>query len=203
MKLRYTIVASLCALLALPAAGIAQNLTSNPGFETGDLTDWLVFGPGAVTVLNTDNGPSAPGSHYAFLDNQTEGTATLLKQSTADGSITEGMASYSVDLNVTETGPGGVIFVQVFAEQPNGGVLAGSGLQGPYFPSGGWITVAGSFMAPAGSDFLTIQIEAVTGAVAGSTAKVCADNIDLQGEEPVATESVTWSRIKNLVEAGL
>ena len=204
MRIRYrALLLSLCTLAILPLAvgsASAQNLLTNPGFETGDFTGWEVFGAPAATgtVLATDNGPSAPGTHHAFLDNQAEALALLLKQSTGAGSAIAGPASYSVDLNVVGAGVGAVVFIQVFAEQSGGGVIGGSGLLGPFFPEGGWIVVAGSFPAPVGTDFLTIQIEAVTAAESGSFSQVRVDNVSLEAESLVPTDATSWGRLKML-----
>jgi hypothetical protein len=193
-------------VLALTLAGgvgvaTADNLLSNPGFETGDLTDWEVHGstpPSAdITVLMGDNGPSAPGTYNAFLDNQAETRALFLKQSTPAGSGIAGATLWSVDLKLDQADVGGVLFVNIFAETEGGGVIGGSGLQGPFWPWGQWQTFNGSFTAPAGTDFLTIQIEAVTGAAIGTNCRAHADNVVLD-QGTVAAEQMNWSDIKSL-----
>jgi hypothetical protein len=193
------------AVLALPLAGgvgvaLAENLLSNPGFEAGDLTGWLVFGQSPnsdVTVLSGDNGPSAPGTHNAFLDNQAEALALVLKQSTPAGSAIPGTVLYSFDLKLDQADVGGVLFVNIFAEQEGGGVIGGSGLMGPFWPWNAWTTYNGSFQAPASTSFLTIQIEAVTGASTGSNCRAHADNVVLD-QGTVAAEEMNWGGIKSL-----
>lgn len=207
MKLVKSILVTgiILSVLALPMAGgvgvaQAENLLSNPGFETGDLTGWLVYGQSpssVVTVQAGDNGPSATGTHNAFLDNQAEALALVLKQSTPAGSGIPGPVFYSFDLKLDQADVGGVLFVNIFAEQANGGVIGGSGLMGPFWPWNGWTTYSGSFQAPANTDFLTIQIEAVTGANVDSNCRVHADNVVLdQGTVPA--EEMSWSGIKTL-----
>ena len=69
----------------------AQNILTNPGFETGDLTGWVVAGGNAsatVTVESPDNGPSAPGTNNAFMNNLGEAIGLTLKQTTLPGSAT-------------------------------------------------------------------------------------------------------------------
>jgi hypothetical protein len=191
------------ALLAFASMGMtddasAANLLLNPGFETGDLTDWLVFGQSPnsdVTVLAGDNGPSAPGTHNAFMDNQAEALGLTLKQSTVPGSAMPGDVDYSYDLKLDQADVGGVFFVQIFAEQSGVGIIGGTGLMGPLWPWGTWTTYSGSFVAPAGTDFLTIQFMANTGAATGSNCLMHVDNVVLdQGTVPV--ESATWSSVK-------
>jgi len=199
------VLGCILAVLALPLAGgvgdaLADNLLLNPGFETGDLTDWLVFGQSPssdAVVLAGDNGPSAPGTHNAFLDNQAEAMALVLKQSTAAGSAIPGTTLYSFDLKLDQADLGGVLFVNIFAEQEGGGVIGGSGLMGPFWPWNDWVTYSGSFVAPANTDFLTIQIEAVTGATTGSNCRAHADNVVLD-QGTVAAEEMSWSGIKTL-----
>jgi len=199
------VLGCILAVLALPLAGAmdarADNLLTNGDFETGDLTGWEVYGYGAnasVTVQSSDNGPSAPGTHNAYLDNHTgAAVALLLKQSTPAGTGIAGTTLYSFDLKLDEANVGGVLFVNIFAEQEGGGVIGGSGLQGPFWPWDVWTPYSGSFVAPAGTDFLTIQIEAVTGANIDSTLKAHVDNVVLD-QGTVANEDMNWSGIKSL-----
>ncbi len=200
------VVGCILAVLVLPLAGAvneasAQNLLLNPGFETGDLTDWLVFGEGpnsSVTVQSPDNGPSLPGTHNAFMDNQALAVGLTLKQSTAAGSAGPGTVYYAYDMLLDQADVGGVLFVEIFAEQAGGGVIGSSGLMGPLW-AWEWTFYEGSFEAPANTDFLTIQIMANTGAADGSTCLVHVDNVYLSQEgPPVATEAQSWSDTKAL-----
>jgi len=194
------------AVLALPLVGAvgdasAQNLLLNPGFETGDLTNWLVFGQSAnsdVVVQSPDNGPSLPGTHNAFMDNQGEAIGLTLKQSTLAGTADPGTVFYAFDLKLDQADAGGVLFVEIFAEQEGGGVIGGSGLMGPLWPWD-WTLYEGSFEAPANTNFLTIQVMANTGAVVGTNCLAHVDNVYLsQDGPPVPVESVTWGGTKDL-----
>lgn len=189
------------AVLALLFTGVgdasAQNLLVNPGFETGDLTGWQVFGlsgSSTVTVASPDNGPSAPGTHHALLDNQAEALALTIKQSTGAATAGAGVVNYSFDLKLVQAALGGVFFVEIFAEQANGGVIGGSGVLGNFTPAN-WTTFSGSFVAPANTDFLTIQLSAITGANVGGSSVMQVDNVVL-GQAPVATEETGWGVIK-------
>ncbi len=188
------VVASLGAVVDASAA----NLLVNPGFETGDLTGWQVFGQSPnsdVTAQAGDNGPSAPGTYNAFMSNYGEAIGLTLKQSTVVGSAMAGNVDYSFDLKLDFADVGGVLFVQIFAEQDGVGIVGGTGLMGPYWPWGAWQTFASSFEAPNGTDFLTIQLMANTGAAVGSNCVAHVDNVVLdQGTVPV--ESASWSSIK-------
>jgi hypothetical protein len=148
-------------------------------------------------VQSPDNGPSQPGTHNAFLDNRAETLSLTLKQSTPAGSVVGGTVSYSFDLKLGQADLGGVFFVEVFAEQAGGGVVAGSGVLGNFTPAD-WTTYAGSFEAPANTDFLTIQLSAITGAVAGGMSSMHVDNVSLEGARPVQVEATSWGRIRAL-----
>jgi hypothetical protein len=198
------VLGCIVAVLALPLAGAVSNasatsILTNPGFETGDLTGWSVFGESAnsgVTVQSPDNGPSDPGTHNAFMDNHAEAIGLVLKQSTPAGSAAAGLVYYSFDLKLGQAAASGVFFVEIFAEQAGGGVIGTSGLLGNYTPAD-WTTFSGSFTAPPNTDFLTIQFEAVTGAVVGAISSMHVDNVDLH-QDVVPVESSTWGGIKAL-----
>jgi hypothetical protein len=207
MKVSKRLVLSIVfAVLALPLVGAvsdasAQNVLVNGDFETGDLTGWDVVGGNAsaqVFVQSPDNGPTLPGTHNAYLENFGEAIGLNLKQSTAVGSAAEGEVTYSFDLKLDSANIGGVVFVQMFAEQDGVGIVGGSGLLGPLWPWNAWTTYTGSFMAPAGTDFLTIRIEAATGAAIGADCLVHADNVSMEQQGVVATEDASWSGVKAL-----
>lgn len=190
----------IAALLALAVAGSAfANALDNPGFETGDLTAWQSLGGNASATISvvSDNGPSAAGSHCAFMNNLGEAVGLTLKQTTAPGTAIGGLVTWTFDLKLGQAGLGGVFFVQIFAEQSGVGIVGGSGLLGNYAPAG-WTTFTGSFMAPAGTDFLTIQFMANTGAVVGGSSTMYVDNVKLEQEGIVADEATTWGGIKGL-----
>lgn len=188
-------------LLALTAtAGFAANILANPGFETGDLTGWAAFGLSAnssVPVLATDNGISGAGTHCAFMNNRAEALGLTLKQTTAPGTAAGGLVTWSFDLKLGEAAIGGVFFAQIFAEQSGVGIVGTSGLLGNYTPAN-WTTYTGSFMAPAGTDFLTIQFMANTGANVGSVSTMYVDNVSLEQEGIVADEPSSFGGVKSL-----
>ncbi|NJD17727.1 MAG: hypothetical protein FIA95_00350 [Gemmatimonadetes bacterium] len=186
-------------LVATATAASAAYILSIPGFESGDLSGWQVFGIGGssyVTVMSPDNGPSAPGTRHAFMDNRAPGLGLTLKQTTAPGTATGGVVFYSFDLKLVRAELGGVFFVQVFAEKTGAGIVGSSGLLGNY-AAAGWNTYQGSFVAPAGTDFLSIQFMANTGANIGSVSQMLVDNVSLdQGTTPAPPS--TWGRVKSL-----
>ena len=189
------------ALVLMAGAASAQNLLVNGDFETGDLTGWTVSGLSAssgVTVESPDNGPSLPGTHNAFLNNSAQAIGLNLRQSTADGSVGAGLVTFSFDAKLIEANAGGVVFAEVIAEEAGGGLLASSGLLGPLWPWDAWETFGGSFNAPVGTDFLTIRIEAATGANVDSNCLLHVDNVSVESEGAVPVDAATWSGVKAL-----
>jgi hypothetical protein len=182
---------SVCAGALLFVAGQASaNLVSNPGFETGDLTSWLVLGSGAgasVTVQTPDNGPSAAGTHNAFMTNSIAAANLALQQSTPLGSAVPGLVNYSFDLKVVNSFNGGVVFIHIWDVNASGGVIdQGPGLLGPYFNSS-WATISGSFTAPATVNHLEVEFDCTTGAATGSAEAVRVDNVSLTQAVPEPT----------------
>lgn len=161
-------------------AAYAQNLILNPGFSTGDLTDWTPINAttgATVSVIPTGGNPT----DYAWLNNTVEAYNLALSQATPNGSVVGAgvMVDYSFDLLGGSQASGGVDFIHIFDENASGGVISqGPGLLGPYFPSASsWTTYTGSFTTVAGSDHLYIEFDATTGANAGSTDQMGVDNV--------------------------
>jgi hypothetical protein len=177
------------AALALVAGQVsAQNLVLNPGFETGNTTDWLVLGASdgsAYVNVQAGNGPSAPGSYDAYMYNVIPAANLALQQSTALGDANPGTVTYSLDLKVDSSLNGGVVFIHLWDINSTGGVIdAGPGLLGPYFNTS-WQTYTGSWVAPANVNHLEVEIDCTTGAASGSTEAIEVDNVSLtQVPEP-------------------
>lgn len=186
------------ASAAGPAA--AANILYNGDFEGGSLLPWAGvggLGPNATITLQNDNGPSAPGSACAFLDNQAEANGLTMAQTTPNGSAAAGTVLYSFDLKLGSAANGGVFFVEIFAQNAVGAVIGSAGLLGNYAPAV-WTHYSGSFVAPANTDHLTIQFEAPTGAVAGSVSSMSVDNVDLHQEIATPSRESSWGRLKAL-----
>jgi PEP-CTERM motif-containing protein len=191
MKATIKTIAGLTAIAALfiGSPAFAANLILNPGFETGDLTDWLALsaGPGAsITVLSGNNGPSDPGTDSAFMNNTLPANNLALQQSTALGDASPGLVNYSFDVEGNTSVNGGVLFVHIWDINSTGGVIdQGPGLLGPYFPvTSSWTTFSGSFTAPANVNHFEIEFDCTTGAATGSAEAVDIDNVSLTQAVP-------------------
>ena len=200
-----TCLACALALVVLPLAGTvsdasAQNILTNPDFETGDLTGWTTFGESgssSIVVQSGDNGPSMPGTFNAFLDNQAQAVGLGLKQTTAPGTAAGGGVEYSFDLKLDQADLGGVLFVELFAEAEGVGIVGGSGLIGPLWPWE-WTSYSGSVVAPGNTSYLTIQFVATTGATVGSNCVVHVDNVVVEQPGVIPTEPTSWSEVNAL-----
>ena len=202
MKLgKVTTIACMLAVLTLTAGNAsADNLLINGDFESGDLSGWVaagLSGSSTITVQAGDNGPLLPGNNNAFLSNEAEALGLLLKQTTENGAAIAGQVDYSFDLKLDQAEVGGVLFVEIFAEQEGVGIIGGSGLMGPFWPWNSWTTFTGSFVAPANTTFLTIQFVATTGAAIGTNCIAHVDNVILD-QGTVASETNSWSEVKTL-----
>lgn len=202
MTMKKLLTSTVCvAVLALSATAVfATNILTNNDFETGDLTSWQALGGNSnatVAVVTGNNGPSGAGTHCAYMDNHGEALGLTLKQTTAPGSAIGGLVTWSFDLKVGQAAMGGVFFVQIFAEKTGVGIVGTSGLLGNYAPAN-WTTYSGSFTAPAGTDFMTIQFMANTGAVTGSMSTMYVDNVRVEQEGIVPVETSTWGEVKGL-----
>ena len=187
-----TLTAGLAGVLT-GSTTLAQNSILNPGFDTGDLTDWTPLNAttgATISVLPTGGNPT----DYAWLDNTVEAYNLALSQTTANGSFVGAgiTVDYSFDLLGGNQAAGGVDFIHIFDENSSGGVISqGPGLLGPYFPSASsWTTYTGSFTTVAGSDHLYIEFDATTGANAGSTDDIGIDNVVLAAAPEPATLSL-------------
>jgi hypothetical protein len=185
MKVTIKTIAGLTTLAGLLIGNsTSANLLLNPGFETGDSTDWLLLGQGvgaSITVQSGDNGPSAPGTFNAFMNNTIPANNLALQQSTALGDGVPGLVNYSFDVKGVTSANGGVLFVHIWDINSTGGVIdQGPGLLGPFFPStSAWSTISGSFTAPANVNHFEIEFDCTTGAATGSAEAVRIDNVSL------------------------
>ena len=168
----------------------AANLVANPGFETGTTASWSILGAGAgasVVASTPDNGPSAAGSFNAFMTNSIPAANLALQQSTPLGSAVPGLVNYSFALKVVNSFNGGVVFIHIWDVNSGGGVIdQGPGLLGPFFNSG-WVTISGSFTAPASVNHLEIEFDCTTGAATGSAEAIRVDNVSLTQAVPEPT----------------
>ena len=167
MKVPRTLFGSLvCLAISAFASGqvFATNLIQNPGFETGNLSSWTVlnaaFAVGA-DVRNTDNGPSASGTHSVYMSNFVSSVNLALQQSTPNASVTPGSVNYSFNLKDRFSSNGGTVAIHIWDIDSSGGIIdQGPGVLQSAVADGIWHTFSGSFTAPGNVDHLEIEFDA-------------------------------------------
>lgn len=187
------------ALMLIATGSFAGNVLTNGDFEAGNLDGWVTYGVGgdANVTIEMGNGPTHPGDYGAYLANFQGAVGLGIKQTTAVGTAAEGTVNYSFDLKLDEAETGGVLFAEIFCEGEGVGIVGGSGLMGPFW-AWEWTNFNGSFEAPAGTNFFTIQFTATTGAAIGSSCVAHVDNVELEQPNLVATESSSLGQVKAL-----
>ncbi len=184
-RTNFVLSAALCAALAsFGTNASAIELAVNGGLETGDLTGWTSFesapGQQSVTSINP-----ASGSFALEIDNQVDGTNSLIKQANlAAGQLTPGQ-SITVSFDARGVlGVGAVAFAQIFSELDGGGVslaeFVGGGPLALNPDPNVWTNFTTTTnLGPDVSGGVTLQLEAVTGAIIGSTNTMYYDNISI------------------------
>ena len=167
---------------ALPLMGQTE-LTTNGGFEAGDLSGWESF-PTANSTFTVTN-DAAAGSFAGALFNDDEASAAIIKQANIGiGTVLPGQ-EVSISFSAKGTGvDGGVSFAEFFSEIDGGGVSASEIL------GGGPLALTDTyqdfefdvFAGPDVSGGVTLQLTATTAAIAGSEMSVTFDNVSVVPE---------------------
>lgn len=174
-------IAAVAALTAGAASAADMDVVVNGGFETGDFTNWTDFISLDATIENTD--PFA-GSFNAKIDNTTEASAGLLKGTNFGAGTLTGGANAEVRFWARgSAGVAGVHFAELFSEISGGGTSKSEILGGaPLFPNSDTVWqeyVFNTTLGPDVSGGVTIQFNAATGGVSGSTSTLEIDNVSI------------------------
>lgn len=170
---------ALTAALALASSASAQiELTSNGGFEAGDVSDWVSFPTGDSTFDVTADANS--GAWAGEVLNLATGSAAVIKQANLGiGTVSPGQ-EITISFAAKGTfGVGGVSFIEFFSELDGGGTSSAE-ILGTVTPSDTYLPY--SFTTTAGPDVsggVTLQFTATTGAVIDSTAQLFVDDVSV------------------------
>ena len=174
-------------------AGVASasNILNNPGFETAPTNpptpnDWQYSGGATWDTTNPYS-----GSAEADLNNTAQANNANVSQQTATGTITPGVEyTFSFYSEFTGVGAGYVGQAQiVFMNNSAGAIGAPTFVNFPTTTSGfgtqaGYQFSSVNVTAPANASEAYVNLGAITGAVAGSSAHAYVDNVSLA---PVST----------------
>ena len=180
MKTKTSTVLALALAAATCASASAVELTTNGGFEAGDLSGWQSFPTANSTFLLT--GDANTGSFAAELFNNDSASSAVIKQANLGiGLVQPGQI---VDISFAVKGSaadGGVFFAEFFSEIDGGGVSATQILGGgPIFPGSSYQVFNFSVVAgPDVSGGITLQFAAVTGGAPGSTIVAFIDDVSV------------------------
>lgn len=175
-------------VLALPLGAAGQELTNNGGFETGDTSGWADFTAAPQTFSVTADANS--GAWAAEVFNNVQATPAVVKQANLGiGTVNPGDQIAVSFAAKGSFAAGGVAFAEFFSEVDGGGTSSSEIFGGgPLALTSDWQTF--NFSTVAGSDVsggVTLQFNAATGAVQGSTAVLFIDDASVRViPEPVA-----------------
>jgi hypothetical protein len=183
--------AAICALGLCAQFSCASNIINNPGFETAPTNpptanDWQYNGGATWDTTNPYS-----GSAEANLNNTAQANNANVSQQTATGTITPGTEyTFSFYSEFTGVGAGFVGQAQLtFLNSAAAPVGANTFVNFPTTASGfgtraGYQLSSVNVVAPAGASEAYVNLGAITGAVAGSSAHAYVDNVSLA---PVST----------------
>ncbi|MEO1585025.1 MAG: PEP-CTERM sorting domain-containing protein [Planctomycetota bacterium] len=168
------------AMIAVAGTAGAQELTSNGGFESGDLSGWSSFpGPTSTFLLTGD---ANSGSFAAEIFNNDPAVNALVKQANIGIGIVNPGDEIQISFAAKGSGAaGGVVFAEFFSELSGGGTSSNEILSGGPLPLTDQYQTF-TFTTTAGPDVsggVTFQIGAATGAAPGSTQVLFFDDVSV------------------------
>ena len=181
------------AAVTFVAASSAQELTVNGGFETGDTSGWADFTVAPQTFSITSDANSGAWAAEVFNNVDTGAGAVVKQANLGVGTVNPGDPIAISFAAKGSFAAGGVAFAEFFSEVDGGGTSKAEILSGgPLALTGDWQTF--NFTTTAGPDVsggVTLQFNAATGAVTGSTAVLFIDDASVSViPEPAAATLV-------------
>ena len=192
-----------CAILAIAisADATAQELTTNGGFETGDTTGWSDFTEDPQTFNITPDANSGDWAAEVFNNVDTGAGAVVKQANLGIGSVNPGDPIAISFAAKGSFAAGGVAFAEFFSEIDGGGTSSAEILGGgPLALTGDWQTF--NFNTVAGADVsggVTLQFNAATGAVTGSTAVLFIDDASVSVIPEPATATLVCLGLAGVV----
>ena len=199
---RFAFGLALASATILSATTYAQELTSNGGFETGDTSDWEDFTVAPQTFNITPDANSGSWAAEVF-NNVDTGAAAVVKQSNLGIGVVNPGDQIAISFAAKGSfAAGGVAFAEFFSEIDGGGTSSSEILSGaPLVLTDQYQTF--DFVVTAGADVtggVTLQFNAATGAVPGSTSVLFIDDASVSIiPEPASLALVSLGCISALV----
>ena len=179
---RTTLTTGVLAIVAGVSMSSAGNieLTSNGGFEAGDLSGWTSF-PTPNSTFNLTN-DAASGNFAAEIFNNDIASGAVVKQANLGIGLVNPGDIVNISFAAKGSGAiGGVAFAEFFSEIDGGGVSSSTLLGGaPLSLTSEYQTF--NFSVAAGADVsggVTLQVAAVTGADQGSVMVLFIDDVSV------------------------
>ena len=176
--------------------GRAQNLATNPGFESGDTSGWSAFGP---PTISAQSGQVHAGNYAALVQNRTEtwnGIAQSFLGKMQPGQthnlsvwvrLTEG-ASQTVQLTMQKTDGGGTVYTVV-----------ASGL----VSAAGWTQLSGQYPLAVSGTLTTLMFYVEV--PSSSTASFYVDDLLVESETPTTPGNpgevtINWNDVRQVID---
>jgi len=202
MKNPTHLIALVASLVAAPALA-QQELTINGDFEAGDATGFNVFvGPPERTFEVVSDPVS--GSFIGEINNTLSGNPAVIQQANLGVGVVTPGETIEISFDARgEFGVGGVAFAEFFSELDGGGTSSSAILGGgPLSLTNVFQTF--TFTAVTGPDVaggVTLQFNAATGAITGSTAFLAVDNLSVTRTipEPAAASLLAFGGLATLL----
>lgn len=170
-------------LVGLSLNASAVELAVNGDFETGDTSDWtLPLGPvgGQSWGVTSD---AASGSWAGELFNDQQAAAWPVKQANIGIGIVQPNQAITISFDAKGNGvEGGVAFAELFSELSGGGTSSSEILGGAPLSLDGVNYQNYVFNTTTGHDVsggVTLQFNAATAAITGSTSRLLIDNVSV------------------------
>jgi glucuronoarabinoxylan endo-1,4-beta-xylanase len=175
----------------------AQNLVTNPGFETGDTTGWLAFGSPTIAA---ETSQVHSGTYAAQVSNRTQ---TFMGIAQSFVGVLEAGQTYNVSAWVRLVS-GGSQTMQLTMQKTDGSGTSYAAIASGSASSGGWTQLSGQYTYdPSGTaSALTLYAEVPS----SSTASYYIDDIQLTGgiivsNPPISGAStVDWNNVHQRID---
>lgn len=190
-------VLALVILAIFGVSGQAQNLVTNPGFETGDTTGWFAFGPPSISV---ETNQVHSGAYACLVTNRTA-TWNGIAQSLAG--VLQAGQTYDVSAWVRLAG-GGNQTMQLTMQKTDGNGTTYAAIASATVSASGWTQLSGQYTYTAAGAVSALNLYAEV--PSSSNALYYIDDIQLSGETVITNGTVSgvstidWNNVHQRID---